>query len=178
MRQSFSAISYAVAALAAECGCAQAQSYERSPVGSAFVVTGSQKAPWAEGRLGEESPESRALKGKAISFAAKAITGPQPMACKKPNYERVAVEPEGLFQGGLKALVDEKAAVIRAWSEAGHLAPVDPHHLIFSIWAATQHYADFDTQVAHFFDLMGIMLEHIGGDAEPLLPHQAFAGKF
>ena len=53
-----------------------------------------------------------------------------------------------MLQGGLKALVDEKAAVIRAWSEAGHLAPVDPHHLIFSIWAATQHYADFDTQVA------------------------------
>ena len=53
-----------------------------------------------------------------------------------------------MLQGGLKALADEKAAVIRAWSEAGHLAPVDPHHLIFSIWAATQHYADFDTQVA------------------------------
>ena len=111
MRQSFSAISYAVAALAAGCGCAQAQSYERSPVGSAFVVTGSQKAPWAEGRLGEESPESRALKGKAISFAAKAITGPQPMACKKPNYERVAVEPEGLFQGGLKAPAKDAAAL-------------------------------------------------------------------
>ena len=111
MRQSFSAISYAVAALAAGCGCAQAQSYERSPVGSAFVVTGSQKAPWAEGRLGEESPESRALKGKAISFGAKAITGPQPMACKKPNYERVAVEPEGLFQGGLKAPAKDAAAL-------------------------------------------------------------------
>jgi len=24
---------------------------------------------------------------------------------------------------------------------------VHPHHLIFSIWALTQHYADFDTQV-------------------------------
>jgi len=24
---------------------------------------------------------------------------------------------------------------------------VDPHHLIFSVWALTQHYADFDTQV-------------------------------
>jgi TetR/AcrR family transcriptional regulator len=47
----------------------------------------------------------------------------------------------------LKALVDEKAAVIRAWSEAGTLAPVDPHHLIFSIWSLTQHYADFDVQV-------------------------------
>ncbi|NKX43908.1 TetR family transcriptional regulator [Roseibacterium sp. KMU-115] len=47
----------------------------------------------------------------------------------------------------LKALVDEKAAVIRGWAEAGRIADVDPHHLIFSIWALTQHYADFDVQV-------------------------------
>jgi TetR/AcrR family transcriptional regulator len=49
--------------------------------------------------------------------------------------------------GPLRALVDEKAAVIRAWVAAGRIAPVDPHHLIFSIWAATQHYADFVVQV-------------------------------
>jgi TetR/AcrR family transcriptional regulator len=48
---------------------------------------------------------------------------------------------------GLKALVDEKAAVIAAWAAAGRIAPVDPHHLIFSVWALTQHYADFDAQV-------------------------------
>lgn len=49
--------------------------------------------------------------------------------------------------GPLKALVDEKAAAIRAWAAEGRIAPVDPYHLIFSIWAATQHYADFDAQV-------------------------------
>lgn len=48
----------------------------------------------------------------------------------------------------LKALVDEKAAVIARWSADGRIAPVDPYHLIFSIWALTQHYADFDVQVA------------------------------
>lgn len=47
----------------------------------------------------------------------------------------------------LKKLVDDKAKVIRAWIKAGKLQPVDPHHLIFSIWATTQHYADFDVQV-------------------------------
>ena len=49
--------------------------------------------------------------------------------------------------GPLRQLVDEKAAVIRAWADAGRIARVDPHHLIFSIWATTQHYADFDVQV-------------------------------
>jgi TetR/AcrR family transcriptional regulator len=51
------------------------------------------------------------------------------------------------LSGELKALVDEKAAVIADWSAAGRIAKVDPHHLIFSIWALTQHYADFDVQV-------------------------------
>lgn len=49
--------------------------------------------------------------------------------------------------GDLKALVDEKAGVIARWSRAGKIADIDPHHLIFSIWALTQHYADFDVQV-------------------------------
>jgi TetR/AcrR family transcriptional regulator len=47
----------------------------------------------------------------------------------------------------LKQLVDEKAGVIRAWIKAGRLAEVDPHHLIFAIWATTQHYADFAVQI-------------------------------
>jgi TetR/AcrR family transcriptional regulator len=53
----------------------------------------------------------------------------------------------GALSGELKALVDEKAAVIRGWAAAGRIADVDPWHLIFSIWAMTQHYADFEVQV-------------------------------
>ena len=30
---------------------------------------------------------------------------------------------------------------------AGHMAPVDSVHLFFTIWAATQTYADFDVQI-------------------------------
>ena len=51
------------------------------------------------------------------------------------------------LKGPLKDLVDEKAAIIRRWTAEGRLAPVDPYHLIFAIWATTQHYADFDAQV-------------------------------
>ena len=47
----------------------------------------------------------------------------------------------------LKPLVDEKAAVIQQWMREGKLAKADPHHLIFAVWATTQHYADFDAQV-------------------------------
>jgi TetR/AcrR family transcriptional regulator len=51
------------------------------------------------------------------------------------------------IEGQLKDLVDEKAALINAWIAAGRIAKTDPYHLIFSIWATTQHYADFDVQV-------------------------------
>jgi TetR/AcrR family transcriptional regulator len=47
----------------------------------------------------------------------------------------------------LRDLVDRKSDVIREWVAAGKLAPVDPHHLIFALWATTQHYADFGVQV-------------------------------
>ena len=56
------------------------------------------------------------------------------------------------LETGLKRLVDEKVAVIQGWITAGKLADVDPHHLIFSIWATTQHYADFDAQVRVLMD--------------------------
>lgn len=47
----------------------------------------------------------------------------------------------------LRSLVDEKVEVIRNWIKSGELNDCDPYHLIFSIWATTQHYADFDIQV-------------------------------
>jgi TetR/AcrR family transcriptional regulator len=47
----------------------------------------------------------------------------------------------------LREIVVHKAAVIQGWIDDGRLAPVDPQHLIFSIWATTQHYADFAVQV-------------------------------
>ncbi|QYK39978.1 MAG: TetR family transcriptional regulator C-terminal domain-containing protein [Paracoccaceae bacterium] len=51
------------------------------------------------------------------------------------------------IEGDLKTLVDDKAALLSRWMDEGRLARVAPHHLIFSIWALTQHYADFDVQV-------------------------------
>ena len=52
-----------------------------------------------------------------------------------------------LLGTGLRALVDEKAALLRRWMDEGRIARAHPVHLIFSIWALTQHYADFDVQI-------------------------------
>lgn len=47
----------------------------------------------------------------------------------------------------LRELVEAKISVIQSWIDDGKLAEIDPYHLIFTIWATTQHYADFSVQI-------------------------------
>ena len=47
----------------------------------------------------------------------------------------------------LKSWVAERAGVIQTWIDRGQIDPVDPYHLIFLIWSATQHYADYYAQI-------------------------------
>jgi TetR/AcrR family transcriptional regulator len=54
----------------------------------------------------------------------------------------------GMLGGEIREWFDGKVAVIERWVADGRIKPVDPRHLFFIIWAATQHYADFDVQVA------------------------------
>lgn len=52
------------------------------------------------------------------------------------------------LSGDLKELFDQTSALFSRWMRAGKIAHVAPEHLIYSIWATTQHYADFDAQIA------------------------------
>ncbi|MBK4734024.1 TetR/AcrR family transcriptional regulator [Noviherbaspirillum pedocola] len=64
-----------------------------------------------------------------------------------------APEIGDVLRGELRALIEAKAEVIRHWIAMGRMAPVDPQHLFFTIWAATQTYADFDAQVCAVLDV-------------------------
>jgi TetR/AcrR family transcriptional regulator len=76
-------------------------------------------------------------------------------AITRPHASRVfanellhgATEIHDLLATTLKALVQEKAAVIDDWIAQGRMSPVDSTHLFFTIWSATQTYADFDVQI-------------------------------
>lgn len=37
--------------------------------------------------------------------------------------------------------------VIQRWIDAGRMDPIDPRHLLYMLWATTQHYADFGHQI-------------------------------
>jgi TetR/AcrR family transcriptional regulator len=52
-----------------------------------------------------------------------------------------------VLSGELRDVIDRLAEVIDGWVAAGRMRPVDPYHLVFTIWSVTQHYADFDVQV-------------------------------
>ncbi len=75
-----------------------------------------------------------------------------------------------LLQGELKTLVDEKAKILLHWMDEGRIAKVNPYHLIFSIWATTQHYADFDVQVCAVLS-DEILIENRFEEARKFLDH-------
>ncbi len=78
-----------------------------------------------------------------------ALSARRPHASKVFANELLHGAPvvRNLLTTELRALVRDKAAVIDGWIAAGKVAPVDSVHLFFTIWAATQTYADFDVQV-------------------------------
>lgn len=47
----------------------------------------------------------------------------------------------------LRDWTENRARVIQGWIDAGQMAPVNPRHLLYMLWAMTQHYADFGHQI-------------------------------
>lgn len=81
--------------------------------------------------------------------AKMALSAQRPHASKVFANELLHGAPvvKALLATELREMVLAKAAVIDGWIAAGRMAPVDGVHLFFTIWAATQTYADFDVQV-------------------------------
>jgi len=73
----------------------------------------------------------------------------QPEASKMYAMEIIQGAPhlKDFTRTYLRQWVREKAKLFQQWIDNGEMANVDPVHLIFLIWSATQHYADFDTQI-------------------------------
>ena len=44
-------------------------------------------------------------------------------------------------------LLSDRAALIQRWVDEGKMKPVSPEHLLYMLWATTQHYADFGHQI-------------------------------
>jgi TetR/AcrR family transcriptional regulator len=51
------------------------------------------------------------------------------------------------LKGRLRRMVREKGKILARWAGEGRMDAVDPAHLLFMIWAVTQTYADFASQM-------------------------------
>jgi TetR/AcrR family transcriptional regulator len=47
----------------------------------------------------------------------------------------------------LEQWTNGRITVIQSWIDRGLMAPIDPRHLLYMVWATTQHYADFSHQI-------------------------------
>lgn len=86
---------------------------------------------------------------EAYIRAKMALSEQRPHASKVFANELLHDAPviKSLLTSELRDMVLEKVAVLQRWISEGRMAPVNPIHLFFTIWAATQTYADFDVQV-------------------------------
>ena len=96
------------------------------------------------------------VKGEPVQELTRYISEKLDLSFANPQASRLfaneilhgAPHIQKFLKGPLRALVEEKSTVIRQWMADGKIVPVDAPHLIFAIWAVTQHYADFSVQVA------------------------------
>ncbi|XDZ65214.1 TetR family transcriptional regulator C-terminal domain-containing protein [Alphaproteobacteria bacterium LSUCC0684] len=102
------------------------------------------------GALGDIS-----AKDKPEDALRKYIEAKMDLSLKRPNASKVfAME---IIAGApvigdylahdLKDWVSKQAEVFEIWQARGEMAEVPPRHVLFLIWAATQTYADFSTQI-------------------------------
>ncbi|MHB1692255.1 MAG: TetR family transcriptional regulator C-terminal domain-containing protein, partial [Thiomonas sp.] len=94
-----------------------------------------------------DADPAQALDAYVRAKMALAQTRPEASRVFAGEMLRGAPEMQDILRGELRELVARKSAVIEGWIAQGRMAPVDPPHLFFTIWAATQTYADFAPQV-------------------------------
>ena len=71
-------------------------------------------------------------------------------------------------------LLRKDIAVFEDWIAAGSIAPVNATHLMFTIWAMTQAYADFSAQMTLVLERKQLTRKDYD-DAETLITHMVLA---
>ena len=102
------------------------------------------------GSLGEISPDDSPK--KAIE---RYIKSKMDLSLKRPNASKVfALEIIAgapiigdYLEKDLRGWVDRQASVLKKWQSQGRMVTISPQHIFFMIWAVTQTYADFNTQI-------------------------------
>ena len=76
-----------------------------------WKFAGAVVAPWANDRLKPDAAERARLMGKTIVFQSKAIDGPPPFACRRPQYQLKDFTSDMLFEGAFDEMRSKDKAV-------------------------------------------------------------------
>ncbi len=84
------------------------------------------------------------------------ISAKMDLSRSRPNGSKVwaneIIHGAPMIQRDLETRLREwclsREALIQQWIEQGKMRPTNPRYLLYMIWASTQHYADFNTQIA------------------------------
>ena len=104
---------------------------------------------WLEA-LGEISAEDNPKKAIESYIKSKMdLSFSRPNASKVFALEIIAGAPVigDYLEKDLKSWVDRQASVFKVWQSRGEMVSISPQHVFFMIWAVTQTYADFNTQI-------------------------------
>ncbi len=104
--------------------------------------------------LADESQEPASLLRSYIAAKLR-FSREQPQASRVYAMEVISGAPVygHAMQKKIQPLMQKDIAIFERWISEGKMAALNPAHLLFSIWAMTQSYADFSTQ-------MGLVLGH------------------
>ncbi|ODC05445.1 TetR family transcriptional regulator [Terasakiispira papahanaumokuakeensis] len=105
---------------------------------------------WVEKMVFTENPDSQ-----PTEVIAQYIRGKLELSRDYPEGSRVFAHEiingapmlKDYLSKRLKPQFEHDLKLVKRWQQAGLIDEVDPAHLFFTIWAATQTYADFSSQI-------------------------------
>lgn len=123
--------------------------YYRNKLELYRAVLGAVVALWnaAFDRIGTDDDPAAALAAYIRTKMEYSRTHPAAARIFTGEIMRGAPNLDDYLRGELGAWVDQRAAVIQHWIDNGKMDDIEPRHLIFLIWSATQHYADYAAQI-------------------------------
>ncbi len=95
-------------------------------------------------------PENDPIKGLSDYIELKLeLARTRPYGSKVWANEIIQRAPivQDYLEGELRQWTEDRIAVIDGWIAQGRIRPISARHLLYAIWATTQHYADFTHQI-------------------------------
>lgn len=104
------------------------------PIDGHWTINRMERAPWTEANYVPDQSIAAKYLQKKLTFSKTHISGPDLLACKRPNYKYDNIPADMMFQGGLagiegdSALAAKRATALGFTSQPIHTVTTDCEH--------------------------------------------------